>query len=70
MYEIIDEEIDLAGKYRVRVAIRGVTVMFKYDFSPTVERVEEDAARYEAAVYPPEPDPAPEEMSDGATDPQ
>jgi hypothetical protein len=62
MYPIIDEEIDLAGKYRVRVEIRGSTVMFKYDFSPTVERVEEDAARYEAEVYPPDPP----EMSDVA----
>jgi hypothetical protein len=70
MYPIVDEEIDLAGKYRVRVIIRDVTVMFKYDFSPTVERVEQDAAKYEADVYPPEPDPAPEEMSDGAPNPE
>ena len=55
MYPIVDEEIDEAGKYRVRVEIRGCTVMFKYDTSPTIEQVEADAARYEEMTYPPEP---------------
>ena len=64
MYPIVDEEIDEAGKYRVRVEIRGCTVMFKYDASPTIEQVEADAARYEAITYPPDP----VEVSDGAPD--
>lgn len=61
MYTIVDEEIDEAGKYRVRVDIRGCTVMFKFEERPTPVQLTEEAERYEAAAYPPEP----VEVSDG-----
>lgn len=46
MIDIVDEEIDVAGKHRVRVNIDGSTVMFKYDEAPTVDQLEADVARY------------------------
>ena len=65
-YPIVDEEIDLADKYRVRVTIRDSTVMFKFDAQPTAEVIQEHAACYEADMYPPKTT----EVSDASTDPQ
>lgn len=64
MLDIVDEEVDVAGRHRVRVNIDGSTVMFKYDEEPTVERLEEDVARY---IYNRDnPPPDPESPVDGA----
>ena len=60
MYEVIDEEIDEAGKTRVRVAINGETAMFKFQSDPTDEEVQAEAARYDALM---------QEQADGAPDP-
>jgi hypothetical protein len=60
MYEVIDREIDEAGKTRVRVAINGETVMFKFQSDPTDEEVQAEAARYDAMM---------QEQADGAPDP-
>ena len=64
MYTIVDEEIDEAGKCRIRISIRGCTAMFKYDERPTLDQLAKDAARYEELSYPPEP----VEVSDGPSD--
>jgi hypothetical protein len=48
MYEIIDVEQDIAGKYRVRVAIGDQTVAFKFQDQPDDEAVQEEAARFDA----------------------
>lgn len=50
MYEVIDSEIDEAGKTRVRVAIDGQTVMFKFQSDPTQDEVQAEAARYDALM--------------------
>ncbi len=50
MYEVIDTEVDEAGKTRVRVAINGQTVMFKFQSDPTDEEVQTEAARYDAMM--------------------
>lgn len=50
MYEVIDSEIDEAGKTRVRVAINGQTVMFKFQSSPTDDDVQAEATRYDAMM--------------------
>lgn len=50
MYEVIDTEVDEAGKTRVRVAITGQTVMFKFQETPTDEEVQAEAARYDAMM--------------------
>jgi hypothetical protein len=50
MYEIIDREEDAAGKWRVRVAINGATVAFKFAADPTDEEVQAEAARYDAMM--------------------
>lgn len=50
MYEIVDKEQDVAGKWRVRVDIAGSTVMSKYDEMPDDEVVQADAARYDAMM--------------------
>lgn len=50
MYEVIDTELDMAGKTRVRVVIGGNTVMFKFQESPTDEYVQAEAARYDAMM--------------------
>lgn len=50
MYEVIDSEVDMAGKTRVRVAISGETVMFKFQDEPTDEEVQAEAARYDAIM--------------------
>jgi hypothetical protein len=50
MYEIIDREEDTAGKWRVRVAINGQTVSFKFASDPTDEEVQAEAARYDAMM--------------------
>ena len=59
MYEVVDREIDGAGKTRVRVAINGETVMFKFQSDPTDEEVQAEAARYDAMM---------QEQADGAPD--
>lgn len=48
MYQIIDWEEDVAGKWRIRVDIDGQTVMFKFDEWPDDEVVQAEAARYAA----------------------
>lgn len=45
-YPMIDWEIDVAGKYRVRLDIDGSTVMFKYNEMPSEEQLQQDAAAY------------------------
>lgn len=50
MYEIIDREEDTAGKWRVRVAINGETVAFKFQSDPTDEEVQAEAARYDVMM--------------------
>lgn len=60
MYEIIDTEIDEAGKTRVRVNIGGDTVMFKFQSEPTDEEVQTEAARYDAMM---------QEQANGAPNP-
>ena len=60
MYEIIDREEDVAGKWRIRVAINGQTVTFKFQDDPTDEEVQAEAARYDAMM---------QEQSDAAPNP-
>jgi hypothetical protein len=48
MYEIIDVEQDMADKYRVRVAIGGQTVSFKFQDQPDDDAIQAEAARYDA----------------------
>ena len=50
MYEIIDREQDDAGKWRIRVAVNGQTVSFKFQSDPTYEEVQAEAARYDAMM--------------------
>jgi hypothetical protein len=50
MYEITDREQDVAGKWRIRVAINGESVMFKFQDNPTDEEVQAEAARYDAMM--------------------
>ena len=50
MYAVVDTEVDLAGKTRVRVAINGETVMFKFQSNPTDEEVQAKAACYDAMM--------------------
>lgn len=50
MYQIVDWEQDLAGKWRTRVEIAGSTVMFKFDEWPDDEEVQAQAARYDAMM--------------------
>ena len=50
MYQVIDCEQDVAGKWRIRVDIAGQTVMFKYDEQPNNEVLQEEVARYETRV--------------------
>ncbi len=50
MYQIIDWEQDLAGKWRVRVDITGNTVMFKFSEQVADEVVQVEAARYDAMM--------------------
>lgn len=50
MYEIVDTEQDIAGKWRIRADIAGSTVMFKYDAMPDDDTIQADAARYEAMM--------------------
>jgi hypothetical protein len=60
MYEIIDREEDTAGKWRIRVAINGQTVAFKFQDDPTDEEIQAEAARYDAMM---------QEQSDAAPNP-
>jgi hypothetical protein len=60
MYEIIDREEDAAGKWRIRVAISGQTVSFKFQSDPADEEVQAEAARYDAMM---------QEQSDAAPNP-
>lgn len=50
MYQVIDWEEDVAGKWRIRVEIAGQTVMFKFDEWPDDEAVQAEAARYDAMM--------------------
>jgi hypothetical protein len=67
MYEIIDREEDTAGKWRIRVAISGATVSFKFQSDPTDEEVQAEAARYDAMM---QEHMAAEVMTDAAADPE
>lgn len=49
-YPIVDWEVDMAGKYRVRLTINGSTVMFKYDDMPDDAVIQSDAERYDLAT--------------------
>ena len=60
MYEIIDREEDVAGKWRIRVNVNGQTVTFKFQGDPTDEEVQAEAARYDAMM---------QEQSDAAPNP-
>ncbi len=50
MYEIINREQDVAGKWRIRVTINGESVMFKFQTDPADEEVQAQAARYDAMM--------------------
>lgn len=50
MYQVIDWEQDIAGKWRIRVDVAGQTVMFKFDERPDDEAVQAEAARYDAMM--------------------
>lgn len=50
MYEIIDREEDVAGKWRVRVSINGQTVAFKFQSDPADEEIQAQAVRYDAMM--------------------
>ena len=65
MYQVIDWEQDVAGKWRIRVAIAGQTVMFKFDEWPDDEVVQAEAARYDAHMQ----QIAAQEQADGAPNP-
>jgi len=60
-YPIIDWEQDVAGKWRIRVAIDGATVMFKFEDWPDDEVVQAEAARYVAVMR---------EQADAASNPE
>lgn len=57
MYQVVDWEQDIAGKWRIRVEIAGRTAMFKFDEWPDDETVQAEAARYEAMLLPPVEEP-------------
>lgn len=46
MFEIVDFEQDMAGKFRFRILIDGQTVMFKFQDFPNDEEVQAEAQRY------------------------
>lgn len=48
MYPVIDWEQDAAGFWRIRVAVHGETVTFKFDVWPDDVDVQDAAARYAA----------------------
>ena len=48
MYPVIDWEQDAAGFWRIRVAVKGETVTFKFDAWPDDVDVQDAAARYAA----------------------
>ena len=48
MYQIIDWEQDVAGKWRYRVSIDGQTIMIKFDTLVDDDAVQAEAARYVA----------------------
>lgn len=50
MYEVIFKELDMAGKTRVRVAINGESITFKFQSDPTDEEIQAEAARYDAIM--------------------
>lgn len=61
MYEVVDWEQDVAGKYRFRVLIGASCVMFKFQTFPTDEEVQAEAARYDAVM---------QEQANGAPNPE
>lgn len=61
MYEVVDWERDVAGKYRFRVLIGGSCVMFKFQDFPSDEDVQAEAARYDALM---------QGQADGAPNPE
>lgn len=63
MYQVIDWEQDVAGKWRIRVLVSGQTVMFKFDEWPDDEAVQTEAARYDAMMQ----EMAAQEQANGAT---
>ena len=48
MYQVVDWEQDIAGKFRYRVIIGDESVMFKFHTFPTGEDVQAEATRYAA----------------------
>jgi len=63
MYQVIDWEQDVAGKWRIRVLVSGQTVMFKFDEWPDDEAVQAEAARYDVMMQ----EMAAQEQANGAT---
>lgn len=50
MYQVVDWEQDIAGKFRYRVIIGDENVMFKFHTFPSDEDVQDQAARYDAMI--------------------
>ena len=50
MYEVVDWEQDIAGKFRYRVVIGDKIVMFKFQTFPTDNDVQAEAARYDTMM--------------------
>lgn len=50
MYEVVDQEQDMAGRFRVRVLIGDQCVMLKFLEQPTAEEVQAEAARYDTMM--------------------
>ena len=61
MYDVVDWEEDLAGKFRYRVLVAGRIAMFKFETPPTDEEVQATAAQYDAMM---------QEQADGAPNPE
>lgn len=68
MYEVIDWEEDVAGKFRFRVVVGGMTIVFKFHTMPSDEELQAEVARWDAEF---QASLAPvEEQADGAPDPE
>jgi hypothetical protein len=50
MYQVVDWQQDVAGKFRYRVVIGGESVMFKFHTFPSDEAVQAEATRYDAMM--------------------
>jgi len=50
MYEVIDREEDMAGKWRIRMLVGNQVAMFKFDEQPDDETVQAEALRFAARM--------------------